>query len=56
MDAACSTIPSSRKASIEATPAAHASGWPEYVSPPAKGLSCTHSASAFEITIAPSGT
>ena len=32
-------MPSSRKMPIDATPDAHASGWPLYVSPPAKGLS-----------------
>ena len=42
-------------ASIDATADAHASTWPEYVSPPAKNLSCTQSASSFT-TIAPSGT
>ena len=34
MLAAFSTMPSSLKASIEATAAAQASGWPEYVRPP----------------------
>ena len=42
--------------SIEATPDAQASGWPEYVRPPAKYLSRTQSASFSPITIAPSGT
>ena len=49
-------MPSSWKASIEAIAAAHASTWPEYVSPPAKYLSCTQSAIFWLITIAPSGT
>ena len=49
-------MPSSRNASIDATPAAHASGCPEYVSPPAKYLSRTQSATFSETVIAPSGT
>jgi hypothetical protein len=51
-----STMPSSWNASIEAIADAHASTWPEYVSPPAKYLSRTQSAIFLPITIAPSGT
>ena len=39
-----------------ATADAHASGWPEYVSPPAKNLSRTQSAIGSRTIIAPSGT
>ena len=49
-------MPSSLNASIDATADAHASTWPEYVSPPANGLSFTQSESFSFTTIAPSGT
>ena len=49
-------MPSSRNASIDATPTAHASGCPLYVSPPAKNLSRTQAAIGSRIAIAPSGT
>ena len=48
--------PSSWKASIEATADAHASGWPEYVSPPARKRSRSWSAIGSLTIIAPSGT
>jgi hypothetical protein len=41
---------------IEATAAAQASGWPEYVSPPGYGRSMNVSAIARLITTPPSGT
>ncbi len=41
---------------MEATPTAHASGWPLYVRPPAKNLSWIHAAIGSRTDIAPSGT
>ena len=42
-------MPSSWKASIDATADAHASGWPEYVSPPAKNREPAGEVAAAEL-------
>ena len=56
MAAAFSTSRSSRMASMVATPAAQASGWPQAVSPLANSCSSSHGRSFSLTTMAPSGT